>query len=225
MGSLKWRVFGFAALIGLVIAVGTAGVVLMQAGGEPDWPTVKPTSTLDPADESAIKSVIEHSYELKASAGQTFDISQFNTVYTNDPLVPLNAEQAEFLKNVRNAHPGVADTVQGMSSDGWLAFKIAQTLNWKRGAEALEQLEANARAKGSDVTAEDYSSITNVVGMPSPRQNVTIDKTTIIYQELKVDGTHADVVYDDGAALARAFLVKTAAGWRIAGVRAIDIHF
>jgi len=225
MGSLKWRIFGFAALIGLAITVGTTGVVLMQAGGEPDWPTVQPTSTLDPAEESAIKSVIEQSYELKASTGQTFDISQFNTVYTNDPLVPLNAEQAEFLANVRNAQPGVANTVQGMNSDGWLAFKIAQTLNWERGAEAIEQLEVNARAQGRDVTAEDYSSIANVVGMPSPRQNVTVDKTTIVYQELKVDGRHADVVYDDGAALARAFLVKTEAGWRIAGVRAIDIHF
>jgi hypothetical protein len=216
---------GVTGLIAMALMIVGAGTATMQMDGEADWPVVQATTKVDPAEVNAIKAVMERSYELKAVAGQTYDVSQFDTVYTNDLAVPLHVEQAKFLDDVRAKQGSNLVNLPGMSTNGWLAFKTAQTLNSKRGAEAVEQIETKAQAEGRVPNTQDYDAVTGVVGMPAPPQSITGGKANIVYQEIKVSGIYAEVVYEDGAALARALLVKTQAGWRIAGIRPIDIHF
>ena len=119
------------------------------------------------------------------------------------------------------------NAVKDLNGQGMLAFWVARFTDWKRGAENLEQLQAKAEAQGQHTLASADIQSLKASGQPigPPRRTDTARKTIIRFDTVTVSGTQADVVFDDGEALVHEFLVKTNDGWKIAGMRPLNIHF
>ena len=204
------------------------GVVTLPGMRSDDWPVIQKAAAPDPKEISAIEAVLERSYEVNAKAAMDFDFSQYPGVYADDPSIPVNMEQAQFVEKVRTAR---GPLVSGLLHDGYLSFKLAQVLDSQQAVEALERIEAEAKAENRPVTATELNSVAGASGVPYRRGNVIQrqpgEPSHFAYKDISIDvsGTRAEVIYDDGAALAKAFFVKTPDGWKVAGIRAIKIHF
>jgi hypothetical protein len=200
------------------------GIAASQPPIPQAWPTLEATTTPNPATIDQLKTLVKRYYELTGNAARTFDVSQFHTVYVNDPSISLSTEQADYIKQIQTRE---GNTVKDLDGHGMLAFWVARFTDWKRGAENLEQLQAKAEARGqhalngADVQA--LKATGQPVG-PARRTDVAV-KTRIRFDKVIVNGTQADVVFDDGQALVHEFLVKTKDGWKIAGMRPLNIHF
>ncbi|HEY0070254.1 MAG TPA: hypothetical protein VGE04_09835 [Chloroflexia bacterium] len=215
-------------LLVIVSLFAVSGVVTLSAMRGSDWPAIQKAATPDTEEIAAIKAVLERSYDVNALAATTFDFSQYDEVYVDDVAVPISVDQAKFVEKVRAERGSAAG---GMLHEGFLSFKLAQILDDQRAVEGLERLEATAKAEHHSVTAADLQSISGATGPSRERNNVTPpssgQQTAFSYKEVAIDvtGRRTEVTYDDGAALAKAFLVKTSEGWKVAGIRAINIHF
>jgi hypothetical protein len=197
-------------LVGLFVLAGVTSATYQG------FPTLNPTAPPDPAEVAAIKAVIDRAYDLDGLAARTFDVSQFPTVYANDPSVQVNGVQAGVVAKARG--------VQAAAAAGYLDYKLAFYGRWQAGAEQLEQLQAAARAQGRQMTAAELRSVAVDGQPPPPRRTDPMYKTGLRFDNFTIDGSRAEVVFDDGAVLQRAFLLKTATGWKIVGQRPIKIH-
>jgi hypothetical protein len=188
------------------------------------WPTLQPAANAAPNDIAQVKAQIERSYDLIGMAARTFDVSQFYTVYVNDPSISLSTEQADYVKQIQTRE---GNTVKDLDGQGMLAFWVARFTDWKRGAENLEQLQAKAEMRGQHALSGADVQALKATGQPvgpARRTDVAV-KTRIRFDKVIVNGSQADVVFDDGEALVHEFLVKTKDGWKIAGMRPLNIHF
>lgn len=186
----------------------------------PPLPTLTPTPTRTPlpptppadsADIAAIQAVIERSYRLQGIAARSFDTSQFDTVYINDPRTPLDKGQASLIEDYRtlvhNRMPQISDP------PGILDFWRTEYTLWQIGAERWEQQRQGAKLNAAD----------GPIG-PPPR----IDPPrgdTIRYEGIWVTGDRAEALADNGPALRRLYLLRMPDGWRISGERVLDVHW
>ncbi|PZS00771.1 MAG: hypothetical protein DLM69_05900, partial [Candidatus Chloroheliales bacterium] len=98
--------------------------------------------------------------------------------------------------------------------------------NWAR---VLAKAKSEGRSPDR-LTAEEQRSIDQGVvggagGYTDPQATrPSYMEPPLDYKEIKVEGRYADVIYDDGAALFHAFLVKTTDGWKIAGTILLNSH-
>lgn len=170
-----------------------------------------PHPPADAADAAAIKAVVERAYELRGIAARTFDISQFDTVYVNDPSTPLSEGQLSFIREVL---PHVQARIGNLdATPGALDFWRVRFLHWQLGAERLEQ-----RQQGTPVSPQEAP-------LGPPRRTDPMHKPYLRINDIKVEGDRAEVVLDDGAWIMRLFLVRTREGWRIAGERELKLVF
>lgn len=218
MRSPPTKIFGIASAIAVIFAICAIGVI---SASYPGYPALNSSGPANPADVAAIKATMERSYWLDGIAARTFDVSQFASVYINDPSVQLSQDEADFIARVRSEQPGAT---QG---DGFLAYKLAFYQKWQSGADKLEQLQATATAEGRLVTAAELQSLSTSMdgSLPPPRRTDPMYQTRLRFDSVVTDGNRAEVVYDDGAASQRAFLVNTSGGWRIAGRQILNVHF
>lgn len=207
------RVIFVASLLFVALMVGTAGIATVQTTQEEAWPRLRSTNPTSQEEIAAIKEVIERSYTVLGQASHTFDLSQFQTVFANDPAVPLDKGQSDYLARVGAARRA-----------GWLDYKVAFFEDWGRGAEALERLEATAKSEGRLVTSDELRSITGPGMPPAARGVQPTQKTSVRLMSVTVDGTRAEVQYDDNAVTYLLALSKTKDGWRIVGERVLDVH-
>lgn len=218
--KLKYINITLAIIILLILAYKPLTAILATEDGtnSPAWPNVQNTSSND-QDTTAIKLVLGQSYAANADGNQKGDTSKYKDVYINHPKVPLNTEQQEFVVKVKEKHK-IQDA--SLDSMGWLAFKEAQFIDLQNGRKGLAEQQAKQGEK--PLTAQDVTSIP-AVNVPNEPPSEQLPSVSLEYKEIKIDGEFAQVWYDDGSAEAQAFLVKTEQGWRIAGIRAINIHF
>lgn len=214
MSWSKVVVAGILLSLLLMPAIGTASAsyrgsaMLMSPSGPPD-----------PKDVAAIEAVIQRSFWLDGVAARTFDVSQFPSVYANDPSVQLSKEQDEFIARVRAADPSI------VAGSGFLDYKRAFYRHWQGGVEKLEHLQASAKAQGRTVSASELQSISENGQPPPPRRTDPNYQVRLRFDTITVDGDRAEAVFDSGLVLERMFLLRTAAGWRITGEHLINVHF
>jgi hypothetical protein len=205
---MRFNSKGITIVTSSALLVLVAAVLLTTTDSEA---ALSPNST----DAAAMRAVIERSYELRAVASRNFEGSQFPSVYSNDAsAASLTSDEAELVQKV---FPNSGNNI------GLLDNMTAFYANWKYGAQQLEQLQAKAKSKGQELTAENFHSVGGPVG--PPRRTDPIHKDTIRYDSFKAGGNRAEVILDDGAALQRVILVKRIGDWRIAGFTYINIHF
>jgi hypothetical protein len=210
------------ALPGVIVAIvleitygANASVVLSTA-----TPVSIAISNSGSSDDAAIKDVIVRSYSVRADALTSGDISQFPTVFINDPSVPLKAENADFLKKVRDRY---GNAVQPITGDGLLAYESAKVLDRHQNLAPFQHIEATAKAEGRILTPQELRSVTQVDGNP-PAAIVKGGQANVVLTNVVINGNHAVVTYETSATTSRATLVNTASGWRIAGLETLKVH-
>lgn len=211
--NLRWRVVIVAILLVGVVTLVTAP----HLGTKDETPAcVRVTSSANAVDVDAIKTLIDHAQDANVIGLQTLDTSRYSTAYSNDSCVPLDAERADYVRQIRQRF----GTEFGMETDGWLAFKTAQIVD-RRGGISSEQLrQQTGTAAQAGVMPESRDSTRGQTPTPVP-QAITTRKIPIRYDEILSDGDRAEVVYSPGGSVRRAFLVRMPDGWRIAGEQII----
>jgi hypothetical protein len=216
----------------LVLTVGLVQIYTSQAGEvnrgqlpQEGWPDMQAAVKATPGEAEAIKAIIAQSRLVDEYAAINFDNSRYETVYIDDPAVALSKNQAEYLQEIRGK---LGASYKG-KGNGWLSYCIATLQNWKNGSEAIEKAQAKAQAENRSVQATDFNDVSNVVGVPAswPDPNRKIVQAKDIkfdFQEIKLKGNYALATYDDGVSLLQTFLVQTQGGWKIAGIRNIQVH-
>ena len=205
-------------IVGIVIifVVVTGAIALVSASSPAStstpWPTLKASATPNPADIKDIKALVDRYYDVGGEAAGTFDLSQFPTFLVDDPTILLDSNQTAFMTRI------------GAQATGFLSYQLAFFTDWKQGTEKLEKLQAQLKAQGRAMTANDLKSISGPNGPPPSRRHEPVHKTNVIYNNFTVDGSRAIVEFDDGAVTQNMFFVKTMNGWRIAGQHNLQEH-
>lgn len=184
------------------------------------WRATSAAREIAPEEQEVIKNVIDRSYAVFASGLVDLDSSKFDSVYVNAPGFQLDEGRASFVQQVRERYVAKDELP---NEDGWLSFRVAQVIDRRYSITAYQQAEAAAKAQGRAMTKDEFLSTAGVTGQVAA-PNVIQRPMSVDVIELKLDDNRAEVVYDDGAVTARAFLIKTDDGWRIAGVDALDVH-
>jgi hypothetical protein len=214
-----------AALVGLVLLVrlgskGSNGEAI--AAGVPDS-----------EDARRIQATIWRAYELYEIAGRTYDVSAFPEVFTDDPRVPLTRDQRQRLEEWFGPvpeHAGYLTYVRGCYT------KVAES------DRLFEEVWARATAEGRDhllpedyLTAEEWREIqeSNAPIPPPPpappRTAASVEEVADSIREntrfdsVVINGDKAIVLFDDGATLNEATLVRSAGQWYIAGVKRLAV--
>jgi hypothetical protein len=199
----------FIILMIVVVSINASSPVSTQ----PHWPTLKGATIPNPTDVADIKALIDNYYYITGEAATTFDLSQFPSLFIDDPIVALDADQAAYMARV------------GAKGQGFLSYELAYFGDWKQGAEKQERLQATAKAENRVLTKDEYNSLMGPNGLPPSRNQQPVYKISITdYFYFTVDGSQALVKFDDGAVTLGMFFIKTKDGWRIAGKHVIWAH-
>jgi len=172
----------------------------------------------DTEDSQAIQQTFRDAYKLMDLAAQTFDVSEFPTVFVDNDDYALSEKQQEAVTQVMG--------VQTLDKAGYLTAMQAYYLAWGKGAADLEAAMRDAEAEGRVVTQEEMRELAAAHGnrVPAlPRQEGA--ETKLMFESIEIRGDTAVVRFDDGAALQEATLVKIEGRWYISGIRPIWVHF
>ncbi len=187
----------------------------------------------DTQDSRQIQATILRAYELYEIAGRTYDVSEFPQVFADDPRVPLTSDQRQRLEEWFGSVPEDA---------GYLTYVTGCYTMVAQSDRLFEEAWGKAKAEGRDhllpqdyLTPEEWSGIqesNQPVPPPPPapprpsesaeevgewiRENTRFDSVVI-------DDDKAIVLFDDGATLNEATLVRSAGKWHIAGVKRLAV--
>lgn len=206
----------------------------------PTW-TPAPTRTPlihhgpnDPADEAAIKAVIERSYRVHYTVHQTGDLEPLTEVYINHPSHRL---AGDYLRQYRDLAPTVAGRLPdpGVSPgllDYWRVFYTYRRMDREQVSllvgTATALANPTARAARATLHAQ-YEQGTPVALPAAPTAapaffSGAYTPPTLRYFDIYVQRDRAVVHLDDGPFDKRLVLVRTADGWRIAEEVILDVH-
>lgn len=201
----------------LIIAILLVGVVFIfirtknarANSGIPDTP-----------DTRQIVAVMNRSYELMAHASQTFDVSEFPSVFIDTKDYKLTDQQRDAIVSIL----GLEAVEPG--NTGYLTAMQAQYISMGQGAKLLEKALDRAKLENRNLTSEEFQEILKANHGQAPVLGNTINsKTELTFISIDINGDKAIVRYDDGAALQEAILVKEKEHWLIASIIPVWIHF
>ena len=172
---------------------------------------------VDNADTRSIKAVMAQAYDVIAKAAQTYDVSEFSTVFVDTSDYKLTTEQLKALTGIL----GISAT----KNAGYLTAMQADYMAMGQGATLLQAAVDKAKAQNREITAAEFQAVIQANHGQVPPASVINAKTTLTYDSIKVNGDKAVVRYDDGAALQEAILVRINGKWFIAGITPINIHY
>ncbi len=194
------------------------------------WPVLRESKVADTAEIEAIKNTIKQAARIESDVywSETYDMSRFPAVFVGEPNVPLSRGQQEFLNQVRLQQNDVSKEL--LQGNGFLASARAGVLNAKKANENWDRILTRAKAEGREPTQDELQSVDEGVvgGAGSPRDMIKREpyqEPPFDFKAFKIQGNQADITYDDGAALRRAFLIKTSEGWKIAGRVVLNAHY
>jgi len=169
-------------------------------------------------DAELIKETIQKSYEIENTAAMTFDLSLFETVYTNDQRGgELSPSTLELIRSVTGDH--------SPRNFGYLDYKIAYFSWWKAGALKFEELKSRATKENRNLTESELKSLIDENGrVAMPRSQGIQASTELMFVSLDIAGDVANVVYDDGLRTNKMILVKLGNQWYIAGNKILLLH-
>lgn len=169
-------------------------------------------------DAARVKAVMARAYDLIGTAAQTYDVSDFATVFVDTTDYQLTPKQQEGVAAILGS--------EAAQKAGYLTAMQAHYLSLGHGAKLLQAALAQAKAGGRELSAAEFQALIKanhdqVPTLPSP----VAAKTNLAYESIAMAGDRATVRYDDGAALQEAILVHINGQWYIAGITPVWVHF
>jgi len=202
----------------IVSAVLVFGVLSFSDGLFFTRQTLPQNGASNVTDSEHIIRVIEKAYEIEAKAAQTFDTTEFATVFTNDPRGGrLGESTIEFMRDVTN-NPS-------LKTAGYLDYKVAYYTWWRDGALRLESLQRQAALEGRSLTEEEMSSLVDAKGrVAMPRAQDSSWDISLEFISILINDDIATVIFDDGPRTNKMTLVKIDGEWYIAGNEILAVH-
>jgi hypothetical protein len=156
-----------------------------------------------------IMNTIERAYEIEAQAALTFDLTDFPTVFINDPRFPASPGTLETVRQLTN-NPS-------LKSAGWLDYKIA-FYSWRRDATLhLEAVFEKAKKENRGLTDEEKASLIDPYGRTAPaRAEGPIKLIPLKFTSINVNGDIATAIVNDGPTITQITLVWVDGQWYIA---------
>lgn len=219
----------FVLLVGLVILIAMGGVVLLRGlGSNSSTGEAIAAGIPDPEEVREIQATIVEAYKVGYMATQvTHDVSQFPSVFVDDPRVPLTPEQEERLREWLGTVPKDA---------GYLTYGVAGYHNTERLNRLSQEAWAKATAAGRDyIIPEDYLTPDELreieeSGGPMPTPPTMVRQPSMSAEEyvewkwentrfdsVIINGDRAVVLYDDHWFLYEDILVRRDGKWYVAG--------
>lgn len=211
--------FVFFVAIVLMIVVGIVLVMPQNTEASP--------ALLDTPESRKIQDTIRRSYEIEAIAARTFDTSQFSSVFANDPVGKLSSSTIQFIREATAATNELGFLDSKTDSDlGYLDYKLAYYIWWKKGAEKFEALQAVAEKENRNLTQEEAASLVDDTGrVAAPRAEGDATIPDLKFLSIDIDGSIAWAVFDDGPRTIQMTLVKRNGQWYLAGgAKLLEFH-
>jgi hypothetical protein len=222
------------ALLVLTVLIAASGLILLgELARKYSNAEAIAAGVPDTEDARQIQATIWRAYELYEIAGRTYDVSEFPEVFADDPRVPLTRDQRELLEEWFGPVPEDA---------GYLTYVTGCYTEVAESDRLFEEAWARARAEGRDhlvpqdyLTPEEWSEIqesNRPIPPPPPappRPSVTIEEVAhsirdnTRFDSVVINDNQATVLFDDGATLNEATLVRSAGKWYIAGVKRLAV--
>lgn len=179
--------------------------------------TLKGRSIPDSKEAREIMKTVEKAYDIELEAAYTFDLSNFSTVFINDPRF--------------NVRPGTLETIREMTNNpalesaGWLDYKIAYR-SWQiESTLHAESVQAKAKSENRNLTEDEKKSLIDSHGRSAPvRAQGPARKLELKFLSMEINGDIALVVVNDGPTTVELTLVLVDGQWYIAASRGISVH-
>ena len=172
------------------------------------------------SDTDDIKAVLKEAYHQLAIAAETYDVSGFPSVFVDTADFPLTDQQKSEVRGVLGA--------KGAGEFGYLTAMQAKFISQGLGADLAKAAIDKAAQENRTLTVEELQALVKANHGQLPPSEIVDnpnDSIELVYQSIDIKGDRASVVYDDGAALQRAILVRINGHWLIASIKPIQIHF
>jgi hypothetical protein len=220
---MKKTITVFALIIVLiagvvVITISAIAIGSDQVSIESGGPAVTPTST----ETVELKAVIQKYFHITGLAARTSDVSQLDTVVTNDPSIQLDEAQIAFLKRAGAIQQDVPADI------GFLDFELANFGYRRVSAAQVTRLAATPKVApyNRNLTVGAIRPINPQGLTPRPYRKDPMYEDHLTFNSFKISGSKAQVEFvDQGSETLRFFLTKTALGWKISGQRVLSVHF
>lgn len=169
-------------------------------------------------EEKRIIKTVERAYAIDAEAMYTFELSEFPTVYINDPRYPVSAGMLKTIQELTN-NPL-------LETAGYLDYKMAY-YTWRRDATLHEEaVYAKAKAENRELTDEEKRSLVDSEGRRAPPRARDAERdVALLFISVEIQDDVALVVLDDGPATLELTLVLVDGDWYIAAIRGILTHY
>lgn len=180
---------------------------------------VKAGFVADTEEKKEIVEVITRSYKIEAKASRDFDLSQFPSVFINDPRgVPIGDDTVTFIRKVLKE--------KASNNPGYLDYKMAYYTSWEQGALRLEEAYRNAAKEGrTTLNQVERRSLADENGdVASPRRDDPIGEIYLNFFSIEVNGDIAKVLLDDGPTNCEMILVRINGIWYIASSNVKEVH-
>jgi len=222
------------ALLLLATLIAASGLVLLRRPGSKGSNGEAIAAGIpDTEDARQIQDTILRAYELYEIAGRTYDVSEFPEVFADDPRAPPTTDQRQRLEEWFGPVPEDA---------GYLTYVTGCYTMVAQSDRLFEEAWAKARAEGRDhllpqdyLTPEEWGEIqesNRPIPPPPPappRPSVSVEEVVdsirqnTRFDSLVIEDDKAIVLFDDGAVLNEATLVRSAGKWYIAGVKRLAV--
>lgn len=214
----KNKLFVFFAATVLMIVAGIALTMPKTTEASP--------ALLDTPESMQIQDVIRRSYEIEAIAARTFDTSQFSSVFANSPIGKLSPLTIEFVREAVAVNDELKYlTTKPDSEVGFLDYKLAYYIWWKKDAERFDTLLAVAEKENRDLTEEEAASLVDNTGrVAAPRLDGDATIPDLKFFSVEIDGNVALVVFDDGPRTNLMTLIRDNGLWYIVNWKILDVH-
>jgi hypothetical protein len=168
-------------------------------------------------EEKEIAKIIENAYKAEAKASRTFDLTDFSSVFINDPRFPMDADTLQVVREMTGN--------LSLESAGYLDYKLAYYSHWRDGALLLEELKEKAKKEKRELTEEESLSLVDEFGRSAiPRNTSGPRRTPIRINSIAIENDIAYAIVNDGPRTVELTLVLVDGHWYIAAIKGIALH-
>jgi len=180
-------------------------------------PLSTPTQNIpDTPEAQEIMQTIETAYDIEAEAAYTFDLTNFPTVFVNDPRYSISPDNLNFIRDVTSN--------TSLETAGYLDYKIAYYTWWQEGTLQFEALREKAKAENREITKDELDAfLASKWGMIPGRVKDPIRHFNLKFNSITIGNEVATAVLDFSTNTKELVLVLIDGKWYLAGDKDVTI--